>query len=345
MRKVLELPEITLEELDSRIKGLPSKLYLLKADGTRIMLIDGVGKRFPLVNTLPRVLSKVELYELDKFEFLDLLNSPSPEPVPPSSPNSVTFSYSTGFSDLPPSAALKIESTVQRIVKRAYSRGIAIESLELSGSLRQGVTGRDILRITAKVSAYTVLESPGDELRRIASEILSRETGFETRVLVRGEFKRVTKLPSVKVDVSGFTFRGGEIVEISLRGGSQGSERLKVNRSALEMEVERMLKEAGIDKIAENIKSTKSSEGISLRKAASVIRDSLRSLKGLALLDVGLMPGLNGHKVVVRVKKEGKDSTSAITSMVSEALKSSQGRLRALGLPIELEKAYLIIEE
>lgn len=345
MRRVTGIAQIEPENLNSVIDGLSPGLYLIKANGKPVLLVDGTGRRFPLVEGLSGVLLNVEIHELDRFEFLDFLAGSASKSGPLGVPNSVSFSYSTRFSGMPPSLSLRVEGSVGRIVKRAYSRGIALESLEISCVLRQGVTGRDILKVTANARGYATVDAPEVHLKRIVSEIISRETGFEVRAVVRGDFVRVEDLPMMRANVTGIAVGGGEIVEIPLQRDSTGVGRVRLDRNALEREVERILSEAGIGEIAENLRDTKARGEVSLGEAASVVRDSLSSLKGVTTITVNLMPGSDGYKAVLRVKRDRKLSTGTLVSMVSDALKSAQGKIRARGLMVELEKAYLIIEE
>ncbi len=283
------------------------------------------------------------MYSLDKLEFFELLHPSGGEGGKESTPSSVAFKYSTSLSNLPAEIALRVEGAVPRIVKRAYSSGIAIEHMVLYGKLLHGVTGRDILKLRVSTRGYSSVSAPEDVLKSIISDFLREETGFETRVVMRDcSFEVVQKVPPVRLRAQVPGFRSGRVLEIPLHSLDVLAPRL--NRAQVEEEVERLLSEAGVTELIGELKDTSRGKDVSLSTVSSTLRDTLSSMRGVSLRDVRLSEGENGYRVFISLSREDRISSETLVSSIREKLKDAERTLKARGIPIKIEKAYAILE-
>ncbi|NJF25461.1 hypothetical protein [Thermococcus sp. Bubb.Bath] len=263
---------------------------LVVVNGRRAFLVDGSGKVIPIESHLSENLENVEVYSLEKLEFLELLHPSNGAEKKKSTPSAVVFKYSASLSNLPAEIALRVEGAVPRIVKGAHFSGIAIERMALNGKLLHGVTGRDILRLRVSARGYPSVSAPEDVLKSIISDFLGEETGFETRVIMRDcSFEVVQKVPPVRLRTQVPGFRSGRVLGVPLHSSDVSAPRL--NRAQVEKEVERILSEAGVEELLDELKDASSGKDISLGRVSSAIRDALSSMKGVSLKDVRLSEG------------------------------------------------------
>ncbi len=143
------------------------------------------------------------------------------------------------------------------MLKAYKTLGIAIERADLKASIRYGgATGRDILLIRGGnvKGGLSASEVEKTELARVLSDVVSRETGFDARVLLRGGFDLVKTRgkPLLRVSAPRAHVRGGgRVLEVPPLARNVAP---SLNRDKVQVEVERILEEAGIEELAGKLK-------------------------------------------------------------------------------------------
>ncbi|NJE01060.1 hypothetical protein [Thermococcus sp. JdF3] len=337
MRAIESLDSIKFDELLERLEDMGNKLLLVRASGERILLHGG-GRIVKKYTEPPEELRNVEIVELDKFEFLDHLQG---EAESRGTPTAVEFSYSL---DAPSDVYLRLEEALLKAVSKAYKTlGVAVGRVELKASVRYGATGRDILLVRGNVEAFSAGEVEKTGLARVLSEIISRETGFDTRVVIM-EFSltRTPGKPVLKVPAPRTHVRGGRVLEVPLGGKDTAA----INREKVEAEVERILREAGIGELAGKLKES-GGKGVSARALEAFLLERLSDAEEVKVNWVRVSPAGNGEfKVAIGASRRSKSRSDVeIAEMIGKSIVAAEREGRARGLAFKVSSAFLVLEE
>lgn len=319
-----------------------SGLVLVACEGKPVVVFSS-GRPVHVLDEVPAVLKDVVLYRIDKWELLDALNGELklPEKVEKSrSPRVVEFSMRL---DLPPELSLKVENAILDSIKKLVHSNLAVSSISVSGRVRQGFTGTNIILLRVSMRGFTRGEVDVEKVAREIASSVEREVGFETRVYIaEASFERVSELPIVKFTRGFVNFRGGRIIEIPLQ--RQGKTIPKVDKAKLEAEVEKLLKEAGISR--ELVELTKESgERVSVGSIEREIMGELSEVRGVSLNWVKLTKGTSGYRVAIGIARTSRDvSDFELANLFKEVLRRVEGEIKALGGGTGFEGAYLVIE-
>ncbi|CAD5244080.1 hypothetical protein [Thermococcus camini] len=336
MRAIESLDSIKLDELLERLGDMGNKLLLVRASGEKILLHGG-GRIVKKYTEPPEKLRNVEIVELDKFEFLDHLQ----EDESRDTPTVVEFSYSL---EAPSDVYLRLEEALLKAVSRAYKTlGVAVGQAELKASVRYGATGRDILLVRGNVEAFSTGEVEKTNLARVLSEAISRETGFDTRVVIRElSLTRTPGKPVLKVPVARTHVRGGRVLEVPLGGKDTAA----INREKVEAEVERILREAGIGELAGKLKEG-GGKGVSARALEAFLLERLSGTEEVKVNWVRVSPAGNGEfKVAIGASRRSKSRSDVeIAEMTGKSIVAAEREGRARGLAFKVFSAFLVLEE
>lgn len=348
MRALKSIPEVNKSEL-LEYAAEKGGLILIWAGGRPIAVLSN-GEPVYTLDDIPPVLRDVTLYQIDKWELLDLIHGELEIPQTVGTPSEdvprvVDFSMSL---DLPPELMLKVENAVLDFVKK-LSRGgrVAVASIRADGRVLQGVTGTNILALSVSAEGYATEDVPLDVIAREMGVIIERAVGFKTRVHVKeANFRVVPRLPLVKFRRKAIDFKGGRIIEVSLHAGKEAG--IKINRAKVEAEVERLLKEAGISRGL--IKAMKDESGhengaADVGKIERGVLNQFSAVRGISVNWVEVVRASSGYRVVVGVDRTSKGlADSKLEEIAQETLKRVEEGIKALGRGTRIEKAYIVIE-
>ncbi|NJE61022.1 hypothetical protein [Thermococcus sp. 21S7] len=338
MRAIESLDSIKFDELLERLKGMGNRLLLVRASGENILLHGG-GRVVKRYTEPPEELRNVEIVELGKFEFLDYLQGEEPKDAP----TAVEFSYSL---DAPSDIYLRLEEALPRAVSKAYrALGVAVGKAELEASRRYGATGRYILLVKANIEAFSTDKAEKTELARFLSEAISRETGFDTRVVIR-EFNltRTSRKPVLKVSApwTHAHVRGGRVLKVPL-GGKETS---AINREKVEAEVEKILREADIGGLAEKLKEGGGKE-ISARMLEAFLLERISEVEKVKVNWIRVPTGEGGKfKVIIGASRKSRSwSDTEIAEMIGRSIAAAEREGRVKGLAFKVSSAFLVLED
>jgi hypothetical protein len=337
MRVIESLDSVTFDELVERLKSMENRLLLVRASGEKILLY-GSGRIVRKYTEPSEELRNVEIIELDKFEFLEYLQ----ETVESRNiPKVVEFSYSL---DAPGDVYLHLEEAILRATSRAYTAlGVAIGTAGLKASVRYGATGRDILLIRGNLEAFSAGEVKKAELARFLSDVISRETGFDARVVIN-EFSltRTPGKPVLKVPAPWTHVRGGRVLEVPLR--ERGT--VPINRKKVEEEVEKIFREAGIGELAGKLKDG-GGKGVSARTLEAFLLEKLSRFDEVEVNWIRVSPvGSGEFKVAIGTSRKSRSiSDVEIAEAIGRHLTSAEREGRVRGLPFKVSSAFLVLEE
>ncbi|ASJ10143.1 hypothetical protein A3L12_01945 [Thermococcus sp. P6] len=344
MRVLQSIDSTDFDGLVRLLEGMGNRLVLVKASGKKVLLY-GSGRVVRKYREPEGELRDVEIVELEKFEFLDLLTEgeeeKAEEPSEDTKTGPVTFSYSL---EAPKGLYLSIEAGLLKGVSKAYrDLDVAIGDARIKASVIYGATGRDILFIRARLKAFSAGEVGKRELERVLSEEISRETGFYTRAIVEElELEKVPRKPLLKLPSRQINFRGGRIIEVPLgRGKSPG-----IDRKRVEAEVERLLREAGVEELSEKLGGGKKGR-VSIREIERLLLERLSGVRGMKVNWVRVSPlGDDGFQVAVGASRTSRStSDTELSRLVGEAIKMAEKDGRVRGVAFRVEEAFLVIEK
>lgn len=337
MRPIKSLDSVGFDELLGILNGMGNRLLLIRISGKDAFLY-GNGRVMREYINIPRDLRDVEVVELDKFEFLDLLQGKA---EPKRTPMTVEFSYSL---DAPKDIYIHLEDALLKAVLKAYKTlGIAIERADLKASIRYGATGRDILLIRGNVKGLSSSEVEKTELARVLSDVVSRETGFDARVLLRGfDLVKTRGKPLLRVSAPRAHVRGGRVLEVPLARNVAPS----LNRDKVQAEVERILEEAGIEELAGKLKRD-TERRVQTGAIEAFLRERLSGIRDVQVNWIKVSPeGDGGVKVAIGASRRSKSRSDVeIASMVGKEIEAAQREGRARGLAFKVSSAFLVLEE
>ncbi len=348
MQALESIPEVDRSELlEYAMKE--GGLILVVAGGRPVVVLSN-GEPVYAPTDVPQMLRDVSLYQIDKWELLDLIHGELELPQMTEEPSETVprvVDFSMSF-DLPPELMLKVENAVIDFVKKLSREGrVAVASIRAEGRVLQGFTGTNILAIGVSAEGYATEDVSRNAIAREMSATIERAVGFKTRVHVKeANFRVVRRLPLVKFRRKAIDFKGGRIIEVSPHTGKGAG--LKINRAKVEAEVEKLLEEAGISQ--EFVESAKGNSGRdSLRadvgKIERGVLNQLSTVRGISVNWVEVVRGSSGYRVVVGVNRTSKSlSDSRLEKIARGVLKGVEEELKALGMDARIEKAYLVIE-
>ncbi len=302
---------------------------------------------------LPAVMERVRIYSLSKFEALDFLHGelklPEPETpgespgeeAPQEVPGSVTLTLNLS---LPPEVLVPVENGVVESVRHLFQRKkVVIQSISGSGKIRQGFAGANILLLRIKLEGYSTEEVDASEVAEAIKSRVERILGLKTTVTVEElKLKRVDRLPTLRIPRRSINFRGGRVLEVPL---SSAGAPPKVDRTKLEMEVTKLLQEAGI---SEELLSIKDSEG--KNQGVQIIENTITSelvrVNGITLNWINVTQGENGYELVLGISRTSAGiSDASIVEAVKTAIKKAESEASARGLGGKFRRAYVVIEK
>ncbi|ASJ09064.1 hypothetical protein A3L11_07410 [Thermococcus siculi] len=347
MRAVKSFDVVSRDEVLRFVGSMGNRLLLCRVSGREAFLAAN-GKIVREYIDPGEVLKDVEVFELDKFEFLDYLEMESPRVAGETDrqrprPKRVEFAP---VLEAPNDLYLRIEEALKKAVLNVYKRfGVAVETAKVKASLTYGVTGRDILILRGSLKAYGTEEIGKNELAGMLSRVISQETGFEVRViLTEMEFIRVPSKPILRVEASGPSIRGGRVVEIPV--GSKGRFfGRRIRKERIEAEVEKLLRESGVSELALKLKEGNPT-GTNERAIEGMVLERVSSLKEIEVRWVRVIPDGNGLRLAIGAARRSRSrSENDIAKELASLIKSLEGEGRAKGIPFSVSSAFMILED
>ncbi len=354
MEKVWEGRSVTLTDLERVIGRIGVGLFVIATD-EGIVAFCSNGRIVKSLMTSDSRLGKVKIYRTDKLEFLGYLERPErwspPDEVIPEQrqrrsvevPKTVRFSYSI---EAPSSVYVSVEKAITKFALEARQRmNVTIETVELKCTIVVGFTGRDILRVEARLKGYSLGKPSPDDLGTLLARMISKETGFNTRVSVTEVyFTEVERLPLLRIGNTSVDFKGGKIMEIKLK---RQETPMGVMRRQMEREVDELIRRSGLDELARVLKKRSSTPQISVKRVGSYIHQSLMNIKGMNVNWVNLSPSHDGaYTVSVGLERNSGDLSNVdIMEIVKEHVKVAEQECRVMGEPVSFDKVIVVIEK
>ncbi|ASJ12308.1 hypothetical protein [Thermococcus thioreducens] len=340
MRTIESVGHTRFNDLLDKLRKMGNRLILVRASGEDFILFAN-GKVLRQFSER-ELLKDVEIFELDKFEFLDYLEQGDKTKNTAQYPKSVEFKC---LIDCPSELKIKLESAVRKAVLKAYKQlDVAVENTQLKASIRYGATGRDILLVSGSLKAYSTKDVEKEELVKILNKVISEETGFYTRVHIRDfELVKTLKKPVFKVSAASLPhFRGGRVVEIRF---AEKKSRIPLKKSRIEEEVERMLAQSEVDELRKILKTEKRTAPDG--KVERIVWDNLSSIKGLRLNWMRVLPDTDGGlSVAIGISRKSRSlSEGQIINLIKSSLKNAEKTWRTRGLPSRISSAMVVFEE
>ncbi len=343
MELVITLPSVRRDELRRYINN-DAPFFLVASRGKPLLVLSKGTER--QLSEVPELIKDVAIYAMDRWEILDLLNGELELPVPDGkvrAPNVIDLSISL---DGPVELLIKVEGALLEALRELGPKySVAVESIKARGDLIQGFTGRNIFILNMEFSGYSLDDLPLKELAREVEGVLGRELGFDARVhITNAELRKTSKLPLVRFTRAPIVPAGGRIIELSLR--KKMSRRIPgINKKRLEVEVERLLKEAGVSQeLLSALKSEKKEVSPALIEREVVRR--LPNVKGLRVNWVKAIKTGEGYAVAIGIDRTSRSlSDEKIRDLFEGVLKRAFTSLKAEGIEEDLTIGYVVIEK
>ncbi len=337
MRVIESFDSITFDELAERLKSMENRLLLVRTSEEKILLY-GSGRIVRKYAEPPEELRNVEMVELDKFEFLEYLQGTMEFQ---NVPKAVELSYSL---DAPDDIYLHLEEAILKAASRAYTTlGVAIGTARLKASVKYGATGRDILLIRGTLEAFSAGEVKKAELARFLSDVISRETGFDAKIVIN-EFNlaRTSEKPLLKVPAPWTHVKGGRILEVPFR--ERGT--APITREKVEEEVEKIFREAGIGELAGKLRDG-GGKGVSARTLEAFLLEKLSRFDEVEVNWIRVSPvGSGEFKVAIGTSRKSRSRSDVeIVEEIGRSLTAAEREGRVRGLPFKVSSAFLVLED